>query len=66
MKAVNSVLERDGFLPRTWLLQMDNCWRENKNRYVFDLMSLLVHWDVFEVIEVGFLLVGHTHDDIDQ
>jgi hypothetical protein len=29
-------------------------------------LEWLVNVDVFESIEVGFLIVGHTHEDIDQ
>ncbi|CAH3166517.1 unnamed protein product [Pocillopora meandrina] len=43
----------------------DNCVRENKNRYMFALLALLVEEKIFEKIRVNFLLVGHTHEDID-
>jgi hypothetical protein len=66
LKTVQNVLEEDGFLPRKLYLQFDNCVRENKNRFVFGALALLVHWGIFDEVEVGFLLVGHTHDDIDQ
>ena len=52
--------------PPKLFLQMDNCWRENKNRYVMGYLSLLVHRKVFKEIEISFLPVGHTHEDIDQ
>ena len=45
---------------------MDNCWRENKNRYMFAFLSYLVKTDIFEEIDVNFLPVGHTHNDGDQ
>jgi len=51
-------------LPHIWLLQMDNCARDNKNCYVFAFASLLIARRVLEIVEVGFLLVGHTHEDI--
>ena len=44
---------------------MDNAASDNKNRYVFMFLSLLTALGVFITIEVGFLLVGHTHEDID-
>lgn len=53
-------------LPKHLLLQMDNCFRENKNRYVIAYLSLLVHRGVFQTVEMNFLPVGHTHEDIDQ
>ena len=45
---------------------MDNCWRENKNKYLFGYLSDLVLKGVFEEIVVSFLLTGHTHFDPDQ
>ena len=52
-------------LPRTLLLQLDNCGSENKNRYVFAYLSLLVAKGAFDMVQLGFLMVGHTHEDID-
>ncbi|XP_028416665.1 uncharacterized protein LOC114540736 [Dendronephthya gigantea] len=52
-------------LPPILNLQVDNCWRENKNKYVLTLLSLLVEWSVFDKIKGNFLPVGHTHEDID-
>ena len=51
-------------LPPCLLLQLDNCGSENKNRYVFAYLSLLVAKQVL-MIEMGFLMIGHTHEDID-
>ena len=45
---------------------MDNCARENKNRYVFGYLGLLVQRKVFKEVILSFLPVGHTHEDIDQ
>ena len=53
-------------LPPTLYLQMDNCCRENKNKFVFAFCCLLVELKVFKKIKLGFLMVGHTHEDIDQ
>ena len=52
-------------LPPHLLSQLDNATSDNKNRYVFMFLSLLTTLGVFITIEVGFLLVGHTHEDID-
>ena len=52
-------------LPPILLLQMDNCLGDNKNRFVFAFLSLLTARRVFEIVEVGILPVGHTHEDID-
>jgi hypothetical protein len=53
-------------LPRKLYVQMDNCVRENKNKYVLGYLSWLVQRGVFEEIQLSFLPVGHTHEDIDQ
>lgn len=47
-------------------LQMDNCWRENKNSYLFAFLAWLVERKVFRRIYVSFLPVGHTHFCCDQ
>ena len=53
-------------IPRILYLQLDNCSRENKNRYLLGYVECLLRWNIFDEIEVGFLPVGHTHEDIDQ
>ena len=55
-----------GPLPRVLYLQMDNCWRENKNQYMFTFLALLVKLGIFKKVKVNFDLVGHTHEDVDQ
>ena len=52
-------------LPPHLLLQLDNAASDDKNRYVFMFLALLTVFGVFIAIEVGFLLVGHTHEYID-
>ena len=52
-------------LPPTLTLQLDNDSSDNKNRWVFAFRSLLVHRGVFCEIYINFLIVGHTHEDID-
>ena len=52
-------------LPRKLYLQLDNSAKDNKNKYLMAFLSLLTARGVFEVIQAGFLLVGHTHEDID-
>lgn len=46
-------------------LQFDNC-RDNKNKCVVAFCSLLVETDVFSEVNFNFLMIGHTHEDIDQ
>ena len=52
-------------LPPILQMQLDNAAGDNKNRYVFAFFSLLVHLGIFREVYVNFLLVGHTHEDID-
>ena len=52
-------------IPENAIFQFDNC-SENKNKYVFTYISLLVQEGIFKKIEVYFLIVGHTHASIDQ
>ncbi len=42
-------------MGRTLFLQLDNCFRENKNRHVICFIALLVEYGVFE--EVILILV---------
>ncbi len=45
---------------------MDNCVNDNKNSHLLAFMSLLTSKEVFEEVKLGFLVVGHTHEDIDR
>jgi hypothetical protein len=53
-------------LPPNFYFQLDNTCRENKNNLLFSYLHMLLKKNVFQKIKVGFLLVGHTHDNIDQ
>ena len=37
-------------LPRRLLIQMDNCVRENKNKYVFGFLAYLIELEVFSEV----------------
>ena len=52
-------------LPKKLFLQLDNSAKDNKNRYVMAFCSLLTARRVFKEVIVGFLIVGHIHEDID-
>jgi hypothetical protein len=47
-------------------VQADNCYKENKNKWVMFFCALLVSWGWFEEVYMSFLPVGHTHEDIDR
>ena len=53
-------------LPEKLYLHLDNCWRENKNRFVLGIGHLLVEEGVFKKVKICFLPVGHTHNIVDQ
>ena len=55
-------------LPPILYIQLDTSVRENKkfNSSIFRYLSMLVEQCVFKKVKVNFLLVGHTHDHIDQ
>ena len=56
-----------GGLPPMLYLQLDNCWRENKNNTLLNWLASLVERGLFPGgIELGFLPVGHTHNEVDQ
>ncbi|CAM6082151.1 unnamed protein product [Calypogeia fissa] len=52
-------------LPRHLTLQMDNSGKDNKNQIVMAFCSNLVGRGVFETVQLSFLMVGHTHEDVD-
>jgi hypothetical protein len=52
-------------LPRVMYLQLDNV-SHNKGQNMMAYLSYLVESDVFEKVKVNYLLVGHTHEIIDQ
>jgi hypothetical protein len=59
----SSVVPRS--LPPVLHFQLDNACSDNKKRYTFCFFSLLVANAVFWEVYVNFMLVGHTHEDID-
>jgi hypothetical protein len=60
-------LKAVGFkLPRSAFIQLDNCPSENKNRTIFSFMSALVDLHYLDIIQLNYLVVGHTHCPMDQ
>lgn len=56
-----------GKLPPMLCLQLDNCFRENKNSYVLNYLGWLTERGLFPGgIFVSFLPIGHTHNEMDQ
>ncbi len=44
---------------------MDNYVKDNKNGCLSMFISLLIVHEVFEEVQLGVFVVGHTHEDID-
>jgi hypothetical protein len=57
LKLANKILNVKP-LPRKLLLQMDNYVKDNKNRHMLVFISLLSNQEVFEQVQLGFLVVG--------
>jgi hypothetical protein len=50
-------ISKIGKLPKRLLIQMDNCVRENKNKYVLGFLAYLVQTEIFsEVKENGKII----------
>ena len=52
-------------LPKKLFLQLENSAKDNKNLYVMAFCLLLTAKRVFKEVTIEFLIVGHTHKDID-
>jgi hypothetical protein len=44
---------------------MDNCVKNNKNHHLLAFLYFLNVREMFEEMQLGFLVVGHSHEDID-
>jgi hypothetical protein len=70
IEAIHSALcdkmAREGRLPSTLYLQLDNTSKQCKGRYMIGWLGYLIKQGVFTNIVLSFLPVGHTHEDIDQ
>ena len=66
IRVLGNVRSRRGTLPPTLCIQADNCSRENKNKYMFGFCATLVALGHFWEVQLSFLIVGHTHEDINQ
>ena len=65
-KLLHLYLNDFGRFPKVLRLFADNCWRENKNRFVFSFLAKLVKAGIFEEATMDFLIVGHTGNEVDQ
>jgi hypothetical protein len=47
-------------------LPKNNCVKDNKNCHLVMFLSLSSVWEVFEKVQLRFLVVGHLHEDINE
>ena len=59
-------LRHEGTLGKNLMIQMDNCWRDNKNQWLFGFFCHLVHLGWFQTVELLYLRPGHSHDTVDR
>ncbi|KAL3697033.1 hypothetical protein R1sor_011109 [Riccia sorocarpa] len=52
-------------LPPTFYIQLDNSGKDNKNWVMMAFFSEFVIRGVFKTVFMSFLIVGHTHEDVD-
>jgi hypothetical protein len=62
---IQNHIEHNGHPPILWL-QLDNCFKENKNRWMLAFAFWLIHIKWFQEVMISMLPPGHTHIDIDQ
>tara|TARA_B110000503_G_scaffold134640_1_gene213953 strand:+ start:229 stop:1359 length:1131 start_codon:yes stop_codon:yes gene_type:complete len=65
-EVINRIYNEKKYLPSVLLLQLDNTTKQNKGRYLFGFLGMLVANGLFKKVLLAFLPVGHTHEDIDQ
>lgn len=59
---LKTLLENKHRLGRTLFLQLDNCYRENKNKFLLSLSSLLVEENVFEEVSIVYEFIMQPLD----
>jgi hypothetical protein len=59
-------LKESGTLGKNLMLQMDNCWRDNKNKWFFGFLAQLIDMNWFDSVEIYYLSPGHSHAMVDR
>jgi len=59
-------LKEKGKLGKRLMLQMDNCWKDNKNKFFLGFLAELSAAKWFKSIEVYYLRPGHSHAIVDR
>ena len=57
--------EPDKPFPSKLVLQLDNTCKDNKNNAFLAYCGMWVHHELFKEVVINYLLVGHTHNDVD-
>lgn len=67
-QVIEQVRQRNGSnpLPRHLVLQVDNTVSQAKNGFVGTFCAYMVGKQLFQSVTMNFLMVGHTHEDVDQ
>lgn len=52
MNIILQILIRMNEIPDTFYIQMDNCWRENKNKFVIVFLAVSVKADILKKVIV--------------
>ncbi|WAR14225.1 hypothetical protein MAR_004330 [Mya arenaria] len=65
LRVIHDPIGRDDKLSEVLYIQADNCARANKNRFMLGFCELLIRLEVFREVQLSFLMVGHTPEDID-
>lgn len=66
MRSLSDLHSNHSTMPLGLHTQADNCFREQKNQYIFKMNLLLVAIGVFRYTIMSFLRTAHSHEDIDQ
>lgn len=62
--AFSVIKEKNHHFCLLFVVQLDSCTRQNKNKYLMAYSDELVSWYVFKEVLVGFLPVGYTDEYI--
>jgi hypothetical protein len=65
-KVLAYIKKKDGKIPKTLIVSLDNTTKQNKGKFVACFIWLLVHYKVVVEAKVLYLPVGHTHEEVDQ
>jgi len=63
-RTLNKIEAEQGFLPPILHLQLDNA-SDNKSKQFLAFNAYLVENCVFHVVKLSYLIVAHTHEDVD-